>query len=113
MVVRRIERVACSVFNKILLISYKGEDLRDVLMNKFSANKYIDKSWSSLVRNLESQQLSDSIKIIILRKRIAMRAFFVTWVQLVKRKSAINSLQNGREHADSAEILYFHNSVFV
>ena len=81
-------------------------------MNKFSANKYIDKSWSSLVRNLESQQLSDTIKIIILRKRIAIRArsFVNTWV---KRKSANNSLQNVREHVDSAEILYVHNSVFV
>ena len=99
--IRRIERVARSVFNKTLLISYKGEDLRDVLMNKFSANKYIDKSWSSLVRNLESQKLGDTIKIIILRKWIAMRArsFVNAWVQQVKRKSAIT----GKHVSDRSE----------
>ena len=38
--IRRIEDVARTVFNKNLIKTYKGEDLRDVLMERFKENSF-------------------------------------------------------------------------
>ena len=88
--IKHIESVARSVLNKSLLITYAGEDLRDVLLKKFLRNQYIDKSWCSLTRNVESDALRNSIKIAILKKWIGIRArsFVNAWIQLVKRRSS-------------------------
>ena len=44
---------------------YYGEDLRDVLLEKFLKHDLIDKSWCSLTRYIENYSLKDTMKIAI------------------------------------------------
>ena len=99
--IRRVERVARSVLNRDLLLSYNGEDLREVIMEKFLTSELLDKSWSSLTRNIESMELAETIKLVILRKWIGMRArsFVNAFVQIAKRKS----FKTGKFVSDKSE----------
>ena len=96
--IRRIENVARTVLNKQLLKSYKGEDLRDILMEKFYKSTLIDVSWSALYKTVESKELVLFVKHVILRKWIGLRsrAFVNNWVQISKRK-AKQSIANKSE----------------
>ena len=97
--VRHVESVARTVLNKSLIINYCGEDLRDVLLEKFLKHDLIDKSWCSLTRYIENDSLKDTIKIAILKKWIGIRArsFVNAWTQLVKRKSGKINLSSKSE----------------
>ena len=97
--VRHIESVARTVLNKSLMINYCGEDLRDVLLEKFLKHDLIDKSWCSLTRYIENDSLKDTIKIAILKKWIGIRArsFVNAWTQLVKRKCGKINISNKSE----------------
>ena len=99
--VRRLERVARSVLNKDLVVDYQGEDVRELLLGKLTSNELIDKSWSSLTRNLESDMLAATLKIIIMKKWIGMRAraFVNSWIQAVKRQS----IKTGKVVSDKSE----------
>ena len=86
--IRRIENVARSVLNCNLILNYKGEDLRDVLMEKFNKSELIDIGWESLTKNLQSEETKKLLKQIILRKWVGIRAksFLKCWVRMLKRK---------------------------
>ncbi|XP_047125905.1 uncharacterized protein LOC124807729 [Hydra vulgaris] len=81
-----IENIARSILNRNLLVNYNGQDLRDVLMSNFQKNAQLDLSWSSLTRNLENLELSQLLKLTILKKWISMRArsFLTAWINVVK-----------------------------
>ena len=87
--IRRVENVARTVLNSNLIIKYKGEDLRDILMKKFQASFFIDLSWTSLTKNVESQPLKDLLKEIILRNWVSIRtrSFLKAWVRIINKKS--------------------------
>ena len=86
--IRRIENVARTVLNKDLLTNYKGEDLRDVIMDKLKCDSYIDLSWSCLTRNFENPDAVFILKEVIFKKWIGMRArsFVNAWIQIAKNK---------------------------
>ena len=87
--IQRVENVARTVLNSNLIIKYKGEDLRDILMKKFQASFFIDLSWTSLTKNVESQPLKDLLKEIILRNWVSIRtrSFLKAWVRIINKKS--------------------------
>ena len=62
--VRHMESVARTVLNKSLM-RYYGEDLRDVLLEKFLKHDLIDKSWCCLTRYIENYSIKDTMKIAI------------------------------------------------
>ena len=97
--VRHMESVARTVLNKSLMRYYYGEDLRDVLLEKFLKHDLIDKSWCSLTRYIENDYLKDTMKIAIPKKWIGIRArsFVNAWMQLVKRKSGKINISNKSE----------------
>ena len=86
--IRRIEMVARNVFNKQLIINYKGEDVREILLEKFDQSVLIDQSWNGLLRNIENKQLCVILKDVILKKWVGIRArsFVNAWIQVAKRK---------------------------
>ena len=87
--IKRIECVARHILNKKLMVEYHGEDLRDVLMDSFTSSELVDKSWCSLTRNIESNELRYAIKMLIFKKWIGIRAnsFAKAWVQVMKVKA--------------------------
>ena len=72
--VKRIEDVVRKVFNKNLINSYQGEDLRDTLMRRFEASPIMDSTWATLTRHVEDKKAKTILKEIILRKWIDIRA---------------------------------------
>ncbi|XP_065682422.1 uncharacterized protein LOC124816352 [Hydra vulgaris] len=87
--IRRLENVARTVLNLNLIVKYKGEDLRDVIMKKFQTSSLIDFSWESLTKNAKSQHLKSLLKDIILRKwmSIRIRSFVKSWIRVINRKN--------------------------
>lgn len=86
--IRRIENVARSVLNSNLISNYKGEDLRDVLMNKLKKSELVDIGWESLTKKLQCDETKQLLKEIILRKWVGIRAksFMKCWIRLLHRK---------------------------
>ena len=84
--VKRIEDVARKLFNKKLIYSYQGEDLRDTLMNRFEARPIVDLTWATLTRHIKDEKAKTILKEIILRKWIDIRAraFANAWIQKLK-----------------------------
>ena len=97
--VRHVQSVARTVLNKSLMRDYCGEDLRDVLLEKFLKHDLIDKSWCSLTRYIENDSLKDTLEIAILKNwvGISARSFVNAWMQLVKRKSETINISNKSE----------------
>ena len=84
--IRRVENVARTVFNKNLLLTYCNEDIRNVLLEDFSKNSLIDKSWESLTRKLSNKDLSTKLKVEVLNKWINIRSksFLTAWLACQK-----------------------------
>ena len=97
--VRHVESVPRTDLNKSLMINYCGEDLKDVLLEKFLKHDLIGKSWCPLTRYIENDSLKDTMKIAALKKwiRIRARSFVNAWTQLVKRKSGKINISNKSE----------------
>lgn len=72
--VKIIEDVARKLFNKKLIYSYQGEDLRDTLMKIFQASPIVDSTWATLTRHIEDVKAKTILNEIILRKWIDIRA---------------------------------------
>lgn len=86
--IRRVENVARTILNNKLMISYAGEDLRKVHMEKFAKSSLIELSWQSLTKSLENRQLAATLKNLVLNKWINIRAnaFVKAWVNIAKLK---------------------------
>lgn len=87
--IRRVENAARTILNRSLMVKYRGEDLREVLMNAFNASEGIDTAWSTLTRCVENEKVCALLKQQILKKWISIRArsFLKSWTQMVKRKN--------------------------
>ena len=99
--VKRVEDVARKVFNKKLINSYQGEDLRDTLMKRFEASPIVDSTWATLTRHVEDEKAKSILKEIILRKWIDIRAraFANAWIQKLK----LMSFKTGKGPSKKAE----------
>ena len=86
--IRRIENVARSVLNCNLIANYKGEDLREVLMEKLNKSELVDIGWEALTKKIQCDNIKKLLKQIILRKWVGIRAksFLKCWVRMLKRK---------------------------
>ena len=106
--IKHVESVARTVLNKSFMISYCGEDLRDVLLKKFLKHELIDKSWCSLTHNVDNESLKDAIKLAILKKWISIRArsFVNAWLQAVKRKAGRRSEISSKSEPSLRKTLY-------
>ena len=98
---KRIEDVSRKVFNKNLINSYQGEDLRDTLMRCFKASPIVDSPWATLTRHVEDEKAKAILKEIILRKWIDIRAraFANAWIQKLK----LMSFKTGKGPSKKAE----------
>ena len=86
--IRRIENVARTILNRNLLVTYAGENLRTVLIEKFQKSKLINESWIQITRDIENSGSTEKLKKLIFNKWINIRAnaFIKAWVDLVKYK---------------------------
>ena len=89
--IRQIENIARTILNQQFFKCYKGQDLRDVLMKKFGESSLLESRWVALTRKLENEQLANTLKQIILRKWIGLRAraFANAWVEAAKKKAKV------------------------
>ena len=86
--IRRLENIARTCFNKELIETYRGEDLRNVLTPKMLESKLLIESWETLSRNIENSSLAKSLLRLIVNKWVNIRnnAFAEAWVNIIKTK---------------------------
>ena len=87
--IRKVENEARTILNRKLIIHYRGEDLREVLMKAFQKSEGIDISWCSVARCIEDEEIRSLLKHQVLEKWISIRArsFLKCWTQMVRRKN--------------------------
>ena len=85
--IRNVENIARTVFNTSFIATYCGEDLRAILLKRFHDSGLIQGSWDNLTRTFSNKQVTEKIKIQILKKWINMRAhaFVDCWLQILRR----------------------------
>ncbi|XP_066919034.1 uncharacterized protein [Clytia hemisphaerica] len=86
--IRRVENMARTVLNSNLILNYKGEDLREVLLEKLNQNELVDLGWIALTKSIQCDGMKKALKNIILRKWVSLRAksFLNCWIRMLKRK---------------------------
>ena len=72
--VRRIETVTQSLFTVEFMRSYKGQDIKEILMERLNESSLIQLGWESLVRELPNRNLSKLLFTQILEKWTDIRA---------------------------------------
>ena len=88
--IRNIEFELRKILNVSVFISYCGENIREVIVDKLRDNKVIQSFWDFFTRNVTNKMFTENLKIQILNKwsNIRTHAFVNTWVQIIQRKSA-------------------------
>ena len=87
-VIRRLENIARTIFNKDLIETYEGEALRDVLTPKMLESKILNEAWERLCPNIDNPALPKALFRLIVNKWVNIRenAFAEAWVNIVKTK---------------------------
>ena len=85
--IRRIENNVRKYLNVKFLLSYKGEDLRDLLYNHIQSNVGVNITWDNLTRFIPNDDLKKELKRQIIEKWIDIRtrSFVKCYVQIIKR----------------------------
>ena len=85
-----VELVVRKVLNYNLIVTYAGENLREVLLSKLLKHEYVQTHWSTITRHIDNTVLKDTLLLKILETWIDIRAnsFIKTWINAMKRKSA-------------------------
>ena len=88
--IRAVELVVRRVLNCNLIVTYAGEELREVLLSKLLKHEYVQIYWSTITRHIDNTVLIDTLQLKILQTWINIRAYFFikTWINVMKRKSA-------------------------
>ena len=88
--IRNIEFELRKILNVSFFISYCGENIREVIVDKMRDNKVIQSFGDFFTRNVTNKLFTENLKIQILNKwrNIRTHAFVNTWVQIIQRKSA-------------------------
>ena len=86
--VRRIENTVRQLLNIEMLKSYRGEDLRDLLMTQLVKHNGIYVTWENLSRLIPNEDLRKELKREIIAKwvDIRTRSFVKSFVQMIKRR---------------------------
>ena len=88
--IRTVELIVRRVLNYNLIVTYAGEDLREVLLSKLLKHEYVQTYWSTITRHIDNKVLKDTLLLKILQTWGNIRAysFIKTWLNVMKRKSA-------------------------
>ena len=88
--IRTVELVVRRVLNYNLIVTYAGENLREVLLSKLLKHEYVETYWSTITRHIDNTVLKDTLLLIILQSWINIRAnsFIKTSINVTRRKSA-------------------------
>ena len=85
-----VELVVRGVSNYNLIVTYAGEDLREVLLSKLLKHEYVQTYWPTITRHIDNASLKGTLLLKILQTMINIRgnSFIKTWINVMKRKSA-------------------------
>ena len=88
--IRTVELVVRRVLNYNLIVTYAGEDLREVLLSKVLKHENVQNYWSTITRHIDNKNLKDTLLFKILQTWVDIRvySFIKTWLNVMKRKSA-------------------------
>ena len=88
--IRTVELVVRRVLNYNLIVTYAGENLREVLLSKLLKHEYVETYWSTITRHIDNTVLKDTLLLITLQSWINIRAnsFIKTSINVMRRKSA-------------------------
>ena len=101
MFVRGIENEVRKVLTINFLIAYSDEDVKEVILEKFNANPFIQNLWDTLSKDVCNKHLKEKLKFQILKKwtNIRINAFVNPYVQIMRKASRNETIkkQNFRE----------------
>ena len=88
--IRTVELVVRRMLNYNLIVTYAGENLREVLLSKLLKHEYVETYWSTITRHIDNTVLKDTLLLIILQSWINIRvnSFIKTSINVMRRKSA-------------------------
>uniref|UniRef100_A0A7M5V9U8 C2H2-type domain-containing protein n=2 Tax=Clytia hemisphaerica TaxID=252671 RepID=A0A7M5V9U8_9CNID len=97
--IKRIEIAVREVLNVALIENYRGEDLRDLILEKLMKSTFIEGTWASLSRMILNEKLRAMLKEIILKKwvNLRIRSFVTAWIQAAKLKQTENKISKKAE----------------
>lgn len=95
--VRRIERVVLRILNKDFIKSYKGEDVRELLVTAIEGNRSVFLAWDRLSRAIDNSKLKTLLKKQIIDKWVDIRArsFVKSYVQIVRKSTRNDKEKDG------------------
>ena len=90
LLIRTVELVVRRVLNYNLIVTYAGEDLREIQLSKLLKHEYVQTYWSTITRHIDNTVLKDTLPLKILQTWMNIRAkyFIKTWINVMKIKSA-------------------------
>ena len=68
MFVRGIENEVRKVLTINFLITYCGEDVKEVILEKINTNAFIQNLWDTLTKDVCNKHLTEKLKLQILKK---------------------------------------------
>ena len=85
-----IEFEVHKILHVSFFISYCGENIRKVIVEKLRDNKALQRSWDFLTRNVANKMFTEKLKYQILNKwsNIRTHSFVYTWVQVMPQESS-------------------------
>ena len=83
---RRIENFVRKVLNVDLIRDYKGQDIREVIEKELERDTLIGEAWETIARYLVNRNLSNVLKLQIIKKWVDIhaKAFVASYIQVVK-----------------------------
>ena len=96
--VRTIENAARKTLNLKFIRTYRGQDLRDLILKELAKSNIVDTTWDSVSRLMPNRNLANIIKKQLINKWIDIKArsYVDTYVQLVKRNLAKSKMDKNK-----------------
>ena len=101
--IKLMENLARQILNKNLLIRYCGDDIRKVIVERFSRNRILRDKWSNLSSTMRNKELSINILNSMFWKWANLRAhaFVKNWIE-IRRLTLFKKGQMVSEKAEPA-----------
>ena len=99
--IKLMENLARLILNKNLLVRYCGDDIRKVIVDRFSKNRILQDKWSNLSSTLRNKELGLKILRSIFWKWANLRAhaFVKNWIEIRR----LTLYKKGHEVSEKAE----------
>ena len=83
--IRTVELVVRRVLNYNLIVTYAGENLREVLLSKLLKHEYVQTYWSTITRHIDNTVSKDTLLLKILQTWVNIRAssFTKTFIKTI------------------------------